>query len=188
MKKLYEITSDMSFEERLRLASENTVANKNNVSECVEIIKSLTDISLEDIQSRKRFREIAFARHLLHYALRSKTNLGLEEIGGITERDHSTVIHSINYIEDCSQTDAYIWILKKAVDDEKLPEFFMKTKNLLKMSLKRNRSHVTRAEGVYSIIFKHLDLLKSDDVESFKKKRKKSRERRSESMLREVFL
>ena len=57
------------------------------------------NIKREDIVSGKRTKEIANARHVTVYAIRSVTDMSLPNIGKIIDRDHSTVLSSIEAIE-----------------------------------------------------------------------------------------
>ncbi len=57
------------------------------------------NIRREDIVSGKRTKEIANARHVTVYVIRSVTDMSLPNIGKIIDRDHSTVLSSIEAIE-----------------------------------------------------------------------------------------
>ena len=57
------------------------------------------DIKKEDIVSSKRTKEIANARHITVYVIRQITDMSLPNIGKIIERDHSTVLSSLDAIE-----------------------------------------------------------------------------------------
>ena len=57
------------------------------------------NIKREDIVSGKRTKEIANARHVTVYVIRSVTDMSLPNIGKIIDRDHSTVLSSIEAIE-----------------------------------------------------------------------------------------
>ncbi len=52
-----------------------------------------------DILSTSRTKEIALARQVAMYIVRYMTKLSLPEIGKIFDRDHTTVIHSIEKVE-----------------------------------------------------------------------------------------
>lgn len=60
--------------------------------------------SVENIKSKKKTGNIATARHVAIYIIKQLTELTLKEIGGIFERDHSTVISSIEKIENNIKT------------------------------------------------------------------------------------
>ena len=57
------------------------------------------DIKKEDIVSSKRTKEIANARHITVYVIRQITDMSLPNIGKIIERDHSTVLSSLDAVE-----------------------------------------------------------------------------------------
>ena len=118
----------MTFEERMIKASEEAFNNKEKARLCVKLVEGLMGVEKEDFLI-SRTRNKVLARHLLHYALRAKTTMTLEAIGKITARDHATVSHSVNYIEDYAKYDGYIGVLKKCIDKEIVPELF-KTRDL----------------------------------------------------------
>ena len=62
-------------------------------------------VSKEDLISAKRNREIAHARHLTIYIIREVTEMSLPNIAKIFNRDHSTIISSIETIERKLITD-----------------------------------------------------------------------------------
>lgn len=57
-----------------------------------------TGIDSTVIHSSYRKREVVFARHLIMYFCRKKTNLNFEEIGEHFGFDHSTIIHGCRKI------------------------------------------------------------------------------------------
>lgn len=64
------------------------------------------DISIEDIKSTKRRREIARARQVSMYFLRSVMNMPFASIGEIFGgKDHATVIHSVGKVENSIRED-----------------------------------------------------------------------------------
>lgn len=64
------------------------------------------NIKREDIVSARRTKEIAAARHVTVYLIRTVTDMSLPNIGKLLNRDHSTIIASLEAIEK-----------KKAQDD-----------------------------------------------------------------------
>ncbi len=63
-------------------------------------------ISPEDIKGQKRSKNIAIARHVSIYLIRSLINMSLNDIGGVFEdRNHSTIISSIRKIEGNIKSD-----------------------------------------------------------------------------------
>ena len=77
-----------------------------NVKLIKEVICKEFDITISDIDSKKRTRQIAYPRQIAMYITRQITELSLpkigEEFGG---RDHSTVIHAYDKIEKDMQED-----------------------------------------------------------------------------------
>ncbi len=63
------------------------------------------NISKEEIVGIRRTKEVAFARHLTAYLIRTITDMSLPNIGKILNRDHATVISSIEVIEKKLRND-----------------------------------------------------------------------------------
>ena len=57
------------------------------------------NIKKEEIISSKRTKEIANARHITVYVIRTITDMSFPNIGKIIERDHSTVLSSLDTVE-----------------------------------------------------------------------------------------
>ncbi|MCL2366466.1 MAG: chromosomal replication initiator protein DnaA [Oscillospiraceae bacterium] len=53
----------------------------------------------DDLRSQSRIRNTALARQIAMYLIRKLTNLSLKETGAAFERDHTTVINSIDRVE-----------------------------------------------------------------------------------------
>ena len=59
------------------------------------------------IRGQQRVRDAVSARQIAMYLIRSMTNLSLDEIGKVFDnRDHSTVLYSIQQIEKKMKKDA----------------------------------------------------------------------------------
>lgn len=65
-------------------------------------------VKKEDLVSTKRNKEIAYARHITVYLIREITEMSLPNIAKIFNRDHSTIISSIETIERKLITDAML--------------------------------------------------------------------------------
>ena len=65
-------------------------------------------VKKEDLVSTKRNKEIAYARHITIFIIREVTEMSLPNIGKIFNRDHSTIISSIETIERKLITDAML--------------------------------------------------------------------------------
>ncbi len=56
-------------------------------------------VTVEDIKSKKKTDNIANARHISVYIIRKETGLSLKDIGKIFNRDHTTIMASVNKVE-----------------------------------------------------------------------------------------
>ena len=56
------------------------------------------DVSKEDIKSKKRPKNITWARQVAIYMIREITELSFPDIGEIVDKDHSSVIYSYNLV------------------------------------------------------------------------------------------
>lgn len=66
------------------------------------------NVKKEDLISNKRTKEIAFARHVCIYLIREVTEMSLPNIGKLFNRDHTTVMNSIDTIERRLITDSVL--------------------------------------------------------------------------------
>lgn len=80
--------------------------NKVTVQDIQEIVAEVYDIKLEDFAARKRTHSIAFPRQIAMYLSRRLTDLSLPKIGEkFGGRDHTTVIHAYDKIEELLKSD-----------------------------------------------------------------------------------
>lgn len=67
----------------------------------LDFVAEFMSVSVWDIRSRSKKREIVAARHIAAYLIRKRTQSSLKVTGELLGgRDHSTVIHSIRVVED----------------------------------------------------------------------------------------
>lgn len=86
--------------------------NENNNRKGImldKIIKTIADyynISINDLKSKKRHKNIAIVRQVSFYLMKKLTFCSLQTIGEfVGKRDHSTVLHSITKIEQVLEKD-----------------------------------------------------------------------------------
>lgn len=72
------------------------------------------NVSVSDLYSKKRDINISNPRQIAMYIIRSVTGMTFQEIGKKFDRNYSTVIHSIQTIEERTQTDS---ALKAQISD-----------------------------------------------------------------------
>jgi chromosomal replication initiator protein len=67
----------------------------------IQTVSEFYNIDAEEIKGEKRSKSVAQARQIAIYLARNLTNLSLKEIGNnFGKRDHSTILHSFNKIEN----------------------------------------------------------------------------------------
>ncbi len=56
-------------------------------------------VSVEDLKGKKRTQNLAMARHISAYIIRTMTEMSLPAIGKVFNRDHTTIINSLEKVE-----------------------------------------------------------------------------------------
>lgn len=88
----------------------------------IKAVSAYYSVSVEDIKSQKRKREIALPRQVAMYLTREMTPLSLPAIGDVFGRDHTTVMHSCDKIAEMVRTSpemsAAIADLKKDISEK----------------------------------------------------------------------
>lgn len=95
------------------IISSNKTSASDISSSSAEKVKNLVstyfNIPVKELSGSSRKQEIVYARSIAIYLLRTKYNVGLKKIGEyLGNRDHTTVAHAIDKIEDGIKTDEYI--------------------------------------------------------------------------------
>lgn len=94
--------------ERLKAIKRSTkkiIANPV-VNVIIETVSKESGIPIIDILEMSRKREIVTARHLAMYFIKEHTDYSLKKIGSFfSNRDHSTIIHANQSVEDLIDTD-----------------------------------------------------------------------------------
>ena len=79
---------------------------KNNIQKIQQVVAEYYNITVEDLKSNKRNASIAFPRQIAIYLCRTLTNESFPKIGiQFGGRDHSTVMHSVDKIENELKTN-----------------------------------------------------------------------------------
>jgi len=107
-----EVSLELAQEALKHLISKN---KKVSVSDIKEVVANYYNISIEDIVSKRKTKNISYPRQISMYITRKLTDLSLpkigEEFGG---RDHSTVLHACNKIDEDIENNQEI---KKNIED-----------------------------------------------------------------------
>ena len=89
-------------------ALKDTIANQHEVTPqfIIDLVAEQYGISVDDISSKKKNKEIAIPRQICMYLCRKYTEYSLKTIGDIMgNRDHTTVIHGINKVSSMLKSD-----------------------------------------------------------------------------------
>ncbi|MCX8012959.1 MAG: chromosomal replication initiator protein DnaA [Rectinema sp.] len=79
-----------------------------NVSSIIRTVADFYKLSTSDLKGKKRSKNIALARQVAMYIIRETTDYSTTEIGSeFSGRDHTTVMHSCQKIEDLIKFDAH---------------------------------------------------------------------------------
>lgn len=77
---------------------------KEKVRIILNIVCSYFDISIKELNSKSRKREVVRPRQVFHYLARTHTKMSFNEIGRFSERyhvfNHATVLHSSNTVHN----------------------------------------------------------------------------------------
>ncbi|MBS5788698.1 MAG: chromosomal replication initiator protein DnaA [Clostridioides difficile] len=114
------ITQDLATEALKDIIS-NSHSEEVNIPRIKEKVSSIFNIKMEDFNSKKRTRSIAYPRQIAMYLSRELTDLSLpkigEEFGG---RDHTTVIHAYDKVSKEIEADEDIkYKINKIISDLK---------------------------------------------------------------------
>ena len=105
-----EILDDIITIESVKRAIKDVIRTGDLIPTPERIIKETAryySLKEEDLRGQNRSKNMAIARQVSMYLMRSLTNLSLKEIGAQYEaRNHSTVLTSIRKVEDLLKTDA----------------------------------------------------------------------------------
>ena len=83
------------------------VSEKNNVNKIQKVVAEYFQISVEDLKSKKRNSNISFPRQIAMFLCRKFTDESFPKIGiQFGGRDHSTIMHSVDKIENEIKTNA----------------------------------------------------------------------------------
>ena len=77
-----------------------------SITDIAEVVTNHFGVRIADLQSKSRSQSITEPRQICMYLARNLTKHSFEEIGGhLGGRDHTTVMHACNKIEDCKRSD-----------------------------------------------------------------------------------
>lgn len=84
----------------------NKASNEVNVDFILSIVSEAFEISIDQLKSKSRKRDIVIGRQVAMYLAKKYTDVSLKDLGQVFGgRDHSTVIYSLKTVEDLLETD-----------------------------------------------------------------------------------
>ena len=106
LKKLYavssltgaEVTKD-SIDQIISIVDPGNIPTDTLIERILSTVSKRYGVPVDDIKSKKRNDSISKARHVAIYIIRKLTDMSLKDIGKIFERNHATVISSIDNVE-----------------------------------------------------------------------------------------
>ena len=91
-----------------------TPSNSSQVERIKEVVANYYNIDVKELAGNSKKKEIAWARQIAMYLIRTQLNLPLKTVGGFFGgRDHTTVVHAENKINSLIKED---WTVKNDVD------------------------------------------------------------------------
>lgn len=107
-----EVNLELAQEALKHLISSN---KKVTIKDVQEVVSNYYNISVDDLTSKKKNKNIAYPRQIAMYVTRKLTDCSLPKIGEVFGgRDHSTVLHACNKIAEEIENSTE---LKKKIDD-----------------------------------------------------------------------
>lgn len=87
----------------------------NNIDKIKKAISKYYSVSISDLSSTTRKKEVVIPRQIAIYLIRTKFNIPLKKIGEyFGSRDHTTIAHAFNKIENLINED---WTVKQDVEN-----------------------------------------------------------------------
>lgn len=84
----------------------DSVSPSVTAEKIIENISKRYGVSIDDIKGKRRAKDIMTARHISIFVIRRVTELSLQSIGKIFDRDHSTVLSSIEVVTQAMKKDS----------------------------------------------------------------------------------
>jgi len=82
-------------------SKKDVVKKRLSVSDIIKTVCSYYNIKVSDIKGETRKSDVAFARQVAMFILRTELNMNLEEVArNLKRKDHTTVIHAITKIRE----------------------------------------------------------------------------------------
>lgn len=74
----------------------------------IEIVCDYFNLTHEALKGKCRSKELVHARHVIFYFIRRHTSMTLKSTGQLFNRDHTTVIHGLENLNDIMDTEPVV--------------------------------------------------------------------------------
>lgn len=99
-------------------SSDSEGGSQDTINRIFNAVCKKTSVSIEDIKSKKRIREIVKARHLAIFLLSKTVELPSTAIAKIFDQDHTSILYAINTLEKKAETDPVFMDEVKEIEDK----------------------------------------------------------------------
>ncbi len=90
-----------------------------NIEKIQDMVCKYFDLSVDELKSESRFKNIVLPRQIAMYLARKLTNLSLPEISkSFGKKDHTTILHSVKKIRKLTKEDSKIKSLIEDIEQE----------------------------------------------------------------------
>lgn len=103
LRKINKVDEELITEDKTGVESTLDLSSKQLEFEVQKIIENTSNaygISIEDILGDRRQKDTVLPRHIIMYKLRKELELSFPRIGKIFNKDHTTIIHAFNKIDN----------------------------------------------------------------------------------------
>lgn len=76
------------------------IKSELTADDIIKTVCNFFNVSISDIIGKSRMKNVVLPRQISIYLMRNLTNLSLKEIGKLFMKDHTTIIHSIEKVQD----------------------------------------------------------------------------------------
>ena len=83
----------------MRATQVNDIQRRTAYNVTAVVCKMLGDVTVDETKSRSRLTRVVTARHLMNWILYRVFKYSTTEIGTLTDKDHSTVLHSVGIVD-----------------------------------------------------------------------------------------
>lgn len=88
------------------------------IQQIIDAVSKVLNVDLKSLFSKSKKREIADARHIAMFLMRTELLMGLSDVGRFFYRHHATVLNAERKIKELSQLDSFFYEKLRRVKEE----------------------------------------------------------------------